>query len=64
MYKSLSALAALFFTSFVLANDLEIITVSATPIKVSDAGSAVSVISKEDIQERNAVTLHLSLIHI
>ena len=57
-YKALSALAALFFTSFVLANDLEIITVSATPIKASDAGSAISIISKEDIQERNAVTLH------
>ena len=57
-YKSLSALTALLFTSFVLANDLEIITVSATPIEASDAGSAISIISKEDIQGRNAVTLH------
>lgn len=33
----------------VLARDIENITVSATPIKMSETGSAVSVISREDI---------------
>ena len=57
-YRLMGACIALSLNSFVLANELEIITVSATPIEQSDAGSAVSVISKEDLRERNAVTLH------
>ena len=33
---------------------MEVITVSATPINIDDAGSSVSVISRQDILDRNA----------
>ena len=36
---------------------IEIITVSATPISIDDAGSSVSVISRQDILDRNAASV-------
>ncbi|MDG1232168.1 MAG: TonB-dependent receptor plug domain-containing protein, partial [Pseudomonadales bacterium] len=36
---------------------VEIITVSATPINIDDAGSSVSVISRQDILDRNAASI-------
>jgi vitamin B12 transporter len=41
------------------ANDMETITVTAsrTPTPVDDAGSAISLITKQDIERQNAVTL-------
>ena len=40
---------------------LEVITVSATPITINEAGSSVSVITREDILSRNATTLQALL---
>lgn len=36
---------------------MEIITVSATPINIDDAGSSVSVITRQDILDRNAASI-------
>jgi vitamin B12 transporter len=36
---------------------MEIITVSATPISIDDAGSSVSVITRQDILDRNAASI-------
>ncbi len=37
---------------------LEVVTVSATPVSITEAGSSVSIITAEDIRIKNAATLH------
>lgn len=44
--------------------DLETITVSATPINIDDAGSAISIITRQDILNRNAVSIQSLLSEI
>ncbi len=39
------------------SNPMEIITVSATPISIDDAGSSVSIITRQDILDRNASSI-------
>ena len=45
------------FSAFADTQDIETITVSATPIHLDEAGSSVTIISKEELQKRNAATL-------
>ena len=41
-----------FLCNFGLAEDIESVTVSAIPLKLSEAGSSISIITKEDIAAR------------
>ena len=56
-YRLICACCALVIHFSVTADELETITVSATPINVDDAGSSISIISRQDILERNAESL-------
>ena len=56
-YRLIYACCALFINSLVQAEALETITVSATPMKVDDAGSSITIISKQDILDRNVNSL-------
>jgi len=58
------ALVALFSTLSVYSQaeePIESITVSATPIAIDDAGSSISIITREDILRRNAPTVQALL---
>ncbi len=56
-YRFVCACYALFVSCLIHAEELETITVSATPIKVDDSGSSINVISKQDILDRNVNSL-------
>ena len=58
------ALVAFFSTVSVYSQaeePIESITVSATPIAIDDAGSSISIITREDILRRNAPTVQALL---
>ena len=48
-----SAVSALLSLSASAAGAIETVTVSATPIAVDDAGSSITVITREELQRRN-----------
>jgi vitamin B12 transporter len=45
------------FSAIADTRDIETITVSATPIQLDEAGSSVTIITKDELQKRNAATL-------